>query len=213
MKRCKPIWMPLYVARFLADTAHLTVSQVGAYINMLCAMWNSKDGTLPNEPDVLARASRVHPPNWERTWKAIKSLFDIDGDRVTSTELQAELGKANARIVLKRAAGSLGGQTTQFKRTLRPGLADSLTPPKAMRNNNGAQANAQANYNYNIKEKEERSGSPRPETGEPSLNEGLQGEIVIEPLSPSAPSENQSALERALQNLGENFRKKRGGGE
>ena len=172
--KCKPLWMLVYVEKFLADTAHLTAAQCGALINLLCAMWRSDDGTLPDDAEMLTRISKVHPPHWNRTWKAIKSLFDIDGDRVTSTALQAELGKANAIIVTRRATGSLGGQTTQFKKSMTRGLRHTKTAPKPLINNDGPQANGAPNYNYNMKEKEERSGEPRPETGSPSLEEGLQ---------------------------------------
>jgi uncharacterized protein YdaU (DUF1376 family) len=189
-KKCKPIWMPLYIEKFLADTAHLTAAQCGALINLLCAMWRSDDGTLPDDAEMLTRISKVHPPHWNRTWKAIKSLFDIDGDRVTNPDLQRELGMANAKIVTNRAAGALGGRTTKWKRTLRPVdnsihtptmnaiHTPTMTAPKPLKNNDvgaaNAVANGVANYNYNIKEKEESSVSTRPGTVEPSLKEGFQ---------------------------------------
>ena len=207
--------MPLFVEKFLADTRGLTLSQTGAYINLLAAMWRSEDATLSNNDKDLSRSAGAERKHWWQIWPAIESLFDIDGDRVTSTHLQAELGRANARIVMKRAAASLGGQTTQFKRGL---SRDPLTPPKPLKSNDGAQACAQANYNYNIEKKEERSGSPRPETGSPSLEkkEATSGGVVTDLSAQPAFSENRepSALEKALKNWGENFRKQQvGGGE
>ena len=64
----------------------------------------------------LARVGDVPSYRWSKVWHAIKHLFDVDGDRVTSTGLQAELGKANAKIVMARAAAQLGGRTTQLYR-------------------------------------------------------------------------------------------------
>jgi uncharacterized protein YdaU (DUF1376 family) len=183
---CKPLWMPLYVTQFLADTTHMTATQGWAYINLLCAMWRSDDGTLPNDNAVLARVSKVHPPLWEKAWNAIKHLFDVDGDRVTSAALQAELGKANAKIVMKRAAAAVGGKTTQFKRW---GSPIFKTAPKPLKSNDGAQADAQANYNHNIEnKKEERGASPLPCEGKasaPLKKEGLQGESVVIPFNQS----------------------------
>jgi len=218
-KRHHPLWMPLYVTKFLADTAHLTAHECGVYINMLCAMWKSDDGTLPNDGAVLAKIGKVHPPHWKRTWKALKSLFDIDGDRVTSADLQAQLGKSNALIVMKRVAASLGGQVSQFnRRALNIPCKDFKTAHNPLKNNNGAQASAQAaaqhNHNRNIKEEEERSGSSRPEADEPSLKEATR-EVVVEPPtfpSTSAPPENPSSSsprEQALQNWGQNLYNKR----
>jgi uncharacterized protein YdaU (DUF1376 family) len=212
--KTRPIWMPLFIEKFLADTRGLTLSQTGAYINLLSAMWRSGDGTLSNNDKDLARSAGAERKHWWQIWPAIESLFDVDGDRVTSTHLQSELGRANARIVMKRAAGSLGGQTTQFKRGL---SRDPLPTPKPLKSNDWAQACAQANYNYNIEKKEERSGSPRPETGSPSLKEkeAPSGEgatdLSAKPSSPNSPQ--ASALEKALQNWGENFRRRHGGSE
>jgi uncharacterized protein YdaU (DUF1376 family) len=213
--------MPLYVTKFLADTAHLTAHECGVYIKMLCAMWKSHDGTLPNDGDVLAKIGRVHPPHWRRTWKVLKSLFDIDGERVTSTDLQAELGKANAKIVMKRAFASLGGQVSQFKRGVHTIPCKNFeTTHNPLINNNGTQATAQAaaqhNHNRNIKGEAESSGSPRPETVSPSLREKeATRKVVVEPPtfpSRSAPPENsspRSPREQALQNWGQNLYKKR----
>lgn len=209
-RRVKPLWMPLYVTEFIADTANLTASQGWAYINLLCAMWRSEDGTLPHDADTLARVGKVHRPRWAKVWEAIKSLFDVDGDRVTSAPLQAELGKANALIVTRRAAAQLGGRTTQFRRSMNAVHRTPMTAFKPLINNNGPQANAQANYNYKVERKEEeREVSTRPETVEPSLEEKrASSEVPSEtpstiPQSP-APHEgpfSESPLDRALQNM------------
>ena len=58
-RRDRPFWMPLHIAEFIADTTHLTAAQGWAYINMLCAMWRSDDGTLPNDAATLARVGKV----------------------------------------------------------------------------------------------------------------------------------------------------------
>ena len=212
MKRKSPIWMPLYIAEFIADTANLTAVQGWAYIQLLCAMWRSEDGTLPNDVATLARVGKVPQYRWAEVWNSIKSLFNVDGDRVTSTSLQAELGKANAKIVVKRAAASLGGLTTQYRRSCAHQMR-TASSPNPLNNNNAPQANAQHNYNYNIENKKERSGSTRPETVEPSLKGAFSGELGISsppqsPISPESPSEHP--LMRSLRNL-EAFRKLRGG--
>jgi uncharacterized protein YdaU (DUF1376 family) len=176
-RRVKPLWMPLYVAEFIADTTNLTASQGWAYINLLCAMWRTQDGTLPNDADTLARVGRVHRPRWEKVWNAIKSMFDVDGDRVTSTALQAELGKANALIVTRRAAAHIGGLTTQFRRASMNAIHRSpMTAPKPLKINDGAQANAslllkQTTTTKVNKKKEEREDATRPGTVASPLEE------------------------------------------
>ena len=201
----RPIWMPLYVEKFLADTTGLTLAQKGAYAMLLCAMWRSDDGTLPNDDKALSRSAGAHRKHWWQIWPGIKHLFDVDGDLVTSTHLQSELGKSNAIIVARRAAGAIGGQMRVLKASL---CREPLTPPKPLKKNNGPQANAQANYNYNIKEKKEREGSPRPKA--PSLKEK---EATREPVESPKPLTNSSeaatAREAAINNWGNNLYSKR----
>jgi uncharacterized protein YdaU (DUF1376 family) len=185
-------------------------------------MWRSDDGTLPNHDTQLARSGGVGPNNWWRVWPAIKHLFDTDGDRVTNTDLQAELGKANALLVTKRAVAALGGQATQFRRTIqREPLEKTLTPPKPLKSLNGVQASAQANYNYNLKK--EKEPLPLPRKGEASGSEARGGNLSANPSLPSLEenqkastevpvklSHSESPLESALQNWGAAFRKRNG---
>ena len=69
--RMRPLWMPLYVEKFLADTREPHSTEGGAYINLLCAMWRSDDGTLPNH-NTSWRAARVGREHWSRIWRAIQ---------------------------------------------------------------------------------------------------------------------------------------------
>lgn len=218
MGKPKPLWMPLYINQFLADTTSLTPVQGWAYVNLLAAMWRSEDGTLLNDPTTLAKVGKS-PRHWKHVWDGIGPLLEIDGDRVTAGWLQAELGKANARIVVKRAAASLGGRTTQFHRSVSGTYAQSVTRPNPLKNNNVVQASAQANYNYNSKKKEEeREVSTRPDTVEPSLKEKKEASreepvdvsLPNPPHQPEGPSENP--LMEALGNWGEALKKRNHGG-
>jgi hypothetical protein len=161
----------------------------------------------------LSRVSRVDPRQWKRKWEAIKSLFDIDAGRVTNVDLQAELGRANAKAVVKRAAASLGGQTTQFRYSLTGFKGHPFRAKKSFQNNGGPQANAQHSYNYN-KEEEKRSDEPRPETGSSSLEKASKKEEVVSTSppspTPSEPAEGSSTLDVALASLGKAIRERRG---
>jgi uncharacterized protein YdaU (DUF1376 family) len=221
-KKKKPIWMPLYVTDFIADTAGLTATQGWAYINLLVAMWRSDDGTLPNDADKLARVGKVPTYRWAKVWSAIKSLFDVDGDRVTSVPLQAELGKANAMIATRRAAARMGGLTTQFRRaTTSAHLRRTATAPKPLKNNDGAQASAKHNYNHNSnKTEEEGESSPLPCDSKASASlekEASSGERVVKfpisqpPTSPEGHSPSEEERARRLAISAELKRKLRGG--
>ena len=68
--RLPPLWMPVRVAEFVADTAHFTAEQTGAYFRLLCAMWR-QGGSLSDDKAKLARTAGVHPPHFPRVWDAI----------------------------------------------------------------------------------------------------------------------------------------------
>jgi uncharacterized protein YdaU (DUF1376 family) len=197
-KRIKPIWMPLYIEKFLADTTGLTLAQKGAYVMLLCAMWRSDDGVLPNDDRGLSRSAGTDRRNWLRIWHGIKHLFDVDGDLVTSAHLQSQLGKSNAIIVTRRAAGALGATVRALKNRH---YVPTQHAPKPLKTNDGGSANAKPITITNIKEEEERSGPPRPETGGPSLEEGLQERASVFPLTKPTPPENPISDEERQVNL------------
>ena len=124
-------------------------------------------------------------------------------------------GDVCQRIVTKRALASLGGQTTQLRRSFsEKRSAPILTAHKPLKPLNGAQATAQANYNYNIKEKDGGSDEPRPETGSSSPEsqtaspqvESQKEHSEKSRIIPDSPP--VSKLTDALKNWGESVRKK-----
>jgi uncharacterized protein YdaU (DUF1376 family) len=210
-KRKPPLWMPIYVADLIADTAHLTTVQFGAYVRLLCAMWRSEDGTLSDNPETLGRLTGVHAPRWPGVWRSINAFISIDGGKLTNDGLRAELAKAKAITAVRQATGRLGGETTQLRLRHSQPMSrihrSPMTAPNPLGTNDVAQANAKHNTTQQIKTKEERSGEPRPETGSPSLDE--KKAFSEEPVVVQGASD--SPLERALNNWGENFKHRQGG--
>ena len=208
--------------RSFSQTRAGSLPQKGEPISISYAMWRSDDGTLPNDNTTLARSARVGREHWPRIWRGIQSLFDIDGERVTNSDLQAELGKANALIVTRRAVGAIGGLATPIKRGLAGATSrGSGSPPNSLKTRNGVQANAQANYNYNLKK--EKEPLPLPRKGEASGSEERGGNLSANSFLPSLEESQkasreepiklaqlESPLESALQNWGVAFRKRNG---
>ena len=93
-----------------------------------------------------------------------------------------------------------------------------MTATNPLKNNDVTQANAKHNTPQQIETKADRSGEPRPETGSPSLEEkkAFSEEPVVVPLpipqSPAPPEgASDSPLERALNNWGENLKRRHRG--
>ena len=77
--------MPLYIADYLADTAHLNAAQSGAYLHLIMHYWQK--GGLPQDEDGLMRIARMTPQEWKRNRLVIEAFFQpawkhkrIDGE-------------------------------------------------------------------------------------------------------------------------------------
>lgn len=74
MSKARPdIWLPLYIGDYLADTAHLSTEQSGAYLHLLMHSW--KSGPLPGDLDVLRRITRLSEDAWSNAWPMLKKFF------------------------------------------------------------------------------------------------------------------------------------------
>lgn len=93
-------WMPLYVADYLADTAHLGALQSGAYLHLIMHYW--QHGGLPENDAALMRIARLTQTEWKRERAAIASFFH---DGWKHKRIDAELAHA-AEISSKRRASA-----------------------------------------------------------------------------------------------------------
>ena len=119
------IFMPLYVADYLADTTDLSTEEHGAYFLLLLTSWRS-EGVLPNDPRRLARIAKVPFERWPDIWEAIGRFFDVDGATISQGRLVEERAKA---LRLKQAS-SEGGKKSADSRRAKNGTAQ---PSKGVR--------------------------------------------------------------------------------
>lgn len=93
-------WMPLYIADYLADTAHLGAAQSGAYLHLIMHYW--QNGGLPEDEAALARIARMSPSEWKRNRPIIVAFFGQDWRH---KRIDAELAHA-ADVSSKRRASA-----------------------------------------------------------------------------------------------------------
>ena len=70
------VWMPLYVADYLADTSHLKLAEHGAYFLLIIAYWRGQK-PLPNDDERLCRIVGLSKREWLKLRPILQNFFQI----------------------------------------------------------------------------------------------------------------------------------------
>ena len=112
-------WMPLYVADYLADTAHLNAAQSGAYLHLIMHYWTI--GHLPTDDPSLSRIARMTLPEWRRNRPVVESFF-MSGWR--HKRVDEELSKA-ARLAATASSRARVASRSRWNGHAKPMLGAS----------------------------------------------------------------------------------------
>lgn len=141
-----------YPRDFLSDSNVIVMSlqERGAYITLLCHCWN--DGSLPNEPERLARLCGVPVTMFRRLWPAIAPCFRLhpeEAERLVHPRLEKERAKqityaagqreSGKRGAAKRWAGKSDGEPMA---TPSPSNGKPIISPMAKNSSSSASASA-----------------------------------------------------------------------
>lgn len=91
--------MPLYVADYKADTAHLNAAQHGAYLLLIMHYWTT--GGLPIEDAPLARIACMTLAEWKKARPTIAAFFDAEWRH---KRIESELARVNEISNKRRAS-------------------------------------------------------------------------------------------------------------
>ncbi len=106
--------MEFYVSDFLGDTQDLTCEQVGAYMLLLCTMWN-KGGYLPADEAKLARVCRLAASKWKTIRTDVMAFLTPTDHGWTHPKLLRALEKVEGKSLARAEAGSKGGHAKALK--------------------------------------------------------------------------------------------------
>lgn len=93
-------YMKMYWGDYLGDTYHLRAIEHGGYLLMIAHYWRA--GSLPDDPDKLARIARMTRKEWDRYGETIMQFFPdgkhkrIDDER-NKAETLSEVNKLSAK--------------------------------------------------------------------------------------------------------------------
>ena len=89
--------MPVFTDALIADTAHLTAEEFGAYALILVATWRNNGQAFPDDDKRLARVARVSLPRWRtRLRPVLVEFFDLSDGCWHQKRLEAEWARAEA---------------------------------------------------------------------------------------------------------------------
>jgi uncharacterized protein YdaU (DUF1376 family) len=109
-------YMPLYVADYLADAAHLTTQEHGAYLLLIMNYWQ-RGGPLPDDDARLARIARMGPREWARVRDNLSEFFEVACGTWSHSRVDSELARVSAKSLKCKMAGRASVQRRFGKRS------------------------------------------------------------------------------------------------
>lgn len=126
------IWMPLYIADYLADTSRLTTEQHGAYLLLLIDYW--RNGPLPDDDTVLAQITRMSPDAWSNARSTLQAFFKLQKSKWTHGRVEAELAIAKQKGETNSTRAKAAADARWGSKSNAPSNAPSIarSKPQAM---------------------------------------------------------------------------------
>jgi uncharacterized protein YdaU (DUF1376 family) len=87
------LYMPLYIADYLTDAAHLTAAEHGAYLLLIMNYWQ-RGAPLPDDDRKLCRIAKMTPAEWEEASLNVREFFQSVDGFLHHKRIDAELQKA-----------------------------------------------------------------------------------------------------------------------
>lgn len=97
-------YMPLYVADYMSDAAHLSTIEHGAYLLLIMTYWQRGEA-LPADDKKLARICRLGPREWGRVKGVLSEFFQVDCSTWSHKRIEFELQNVRAKSLKKRNGG------------------------------------------------------------------------------------------------------------
>lgn len=121
-------YMQLYVAEYLADTAHLRAAEHGAYLLLLMNYWQ-RGKPLIDADDRLASVARMSNEDWNWCRPIIAEFFEVRDGLWFHKRVERDLAKVNGVCESARRAG-IASAKARNKDTLNDRSTTAEQPPE-----------------------------------------------------------------------------------
>lgn len=146
--------LPLFTDAYIADTAHLTCEEHGAYLRLLMFAWRTPGCQLPDDDARLARMLGLTAKRWAAMKPAVMAFWSLADGAWTQKRLTRERQFVSEKVEKRRACGKLGGR------------------PKSLGNNDRDEAKGSENGKQN--QSKPKAPTPTP-TYTPVVPKGTKG--------------------------------------
>lgn len=118
-------WMPLYIADYIADTAHLTMAESGAYLHLLMAYWRN-GGPISADEGRLRRIVRMTNEEWDEVRETVLEFFTEQNGTLVHHRVEKELSEASTayEAQLRRTAAATAARA---KRNVTTDVTSNVT--------------------------------------------------------------------------------------
>lgn len=105
-------YMPLFVADYLADTAHLSAAEHGAYLLLVMNYWQ-RCKPLPADDRKLARIARMSDAEWLDSRDTLAEFFHEEDGLWSHKRIEAEIAVAEEKTVKAKKAARASAEARQ----------------------------------------------------------------------------------------------------
>lgn len=91
-------YIQLYVADYLADTAHLSTEEHGAYLLLIMNYWQ-RGKALPNDDKRLALITRLSNERWTDVKQTLNEFFNITPTEWQHARIERDLAEAYKKSI------------------------------------------------------------------------------------------------------------------
>lgn len=119
-------FMPLYVADYMSDAAHLSTLEHGAYLLLIMTYWQRGE-PLPNDDKKLARICRLGPREWQRVRDILSEFFQVDCSTWSHKRVEQELANVRDKSLKNRKAGLARAKQMHSERSANAKPSDTDT--------------------------------------------------------------------------------------
>lgn len=157
-------YMPLYIADYLADAAHLTTEEHGAYMLLIMTYWQ-RGKPLSADPARLANIARLPNGRWTDVERTLSEFFDVSATEWKHKRIESELQRYRDKVERAKMAGMASANSKR---------ATPVQPPL-----NGRSTDAQRKGHHSESESESEIRNPKAPLNGKTRNRGLKRKNAI----------------------------------